>query len=139
MTTVIENPAGAPAPVGPYSQVARIDVGTATLLVLSGQIGVADDGTVLDGLTAQSERIFDIVESLLGSCGATLADVVNIRTFMLDLGQLREYGAVRLARMAGHQPTSTTVQVGALFRPGALLEVEVTAVVAKEDKGSAGR
>ena len=139
MTAVIENPVGAPAPVGPYSQVARIDMGAATLLVLSGQIGVADDGTVLDGMTAQSERIFDIVESLLGAYGATLADVVNIRTYMLDLGQLAEYGAVRRTRLAGRQPTSTTVQVSALFKPGALLEVEVTAVLAEEDQARSGR
>ena len=134
MTAVIENPVGAPAPVGPYSQVARIDAGATTLLVLSGQLGVDDDGTVLDGMTAQSQRIFDIVEALLGAYGATLADVVNIRTYMLDLGQLAEYGAVRQARLAGRRPTSTTVQVAGLFKPDALLEVEVTAVLAKEEQ-----
>ncbi|WP_133851568.1 RidA family protein [Labedaea rhizosphaerae] len=139
MTAVIENPVGAPGPVGPYSQVARIDVGAATLLVLSGQIGVDDDGNVLDGVAAQSERIFDIVAALLSAYGATLADVVNIRTYMLDLGQLADYGAVRRARMAGRQPTSTTVQVAALFKPGALLEVEVTAVLAKEDPAPSSR
>lgn len=139
MTAVIENPVGAPAPVGPYSQVARIDMGTVTLLVLSGQLGVDDDGKVLDGVTAQSERIFDIVEALLDACGATLADVVNIRTYMLDLGQLAEYGAVRQARLAGRRPTSTTVQVAALFKPDAVLEVEVTAVLAKEDTAAVSR
>lgn len=88
--------------------------------MLSGQIGIDDEGIVLDGMTAQSERIFDIVESLLGAYGATLADVVNIRTYMLDLGRLAEYGAGaadqdgRAPAHQHHRPGGGAVQAGRL-------------------------
>jgi cation diffusion facilitator family transporter len=40
----IDNPAAAPAPVGAYSQVARINIGTGALLFLSGQVALDDVG-----------------------------------------------------------------------------------------------
>lgn len=55
---------------------------------------------------------------------------MNLRTFLTDMGTIRGYGRVRLARLAGHKPTSTTVEVSRLFLPGALVEVEALAVVA---------
>ncbi|GAB3399920.1 RidA family protein [Flindersiella endophytica] len=130
MRTSLENPPDAAQPVGPYSQVARIDLGAGALLILSGQIGVGDDGElVAGGVQEQSERIFEILEGLLAHYGASFADVVNIRTFLVDLDQLGEYGAVRRKYFDGNPPTSTTVEVSRLFRPGALLEVEVVAAV----------
>lgn len=130
MTVSLENPPGAAQPVGPYSQVARIDLGATSLLILSGQIGVGDDGELVPGgMKEQSERIFEILRGLLAHYGAGFADVVNIRTFLVDMDQLQEYGAVRRKYFDGDPPTSTTVEVSRLFRPGALLEVEVVAVV----------
>jgi 2-iminobutanoate/2-iminopropanoate deaminase len=45
------------------------------------------------------------------------------------MDRLREYGEVRLSYLGDARPTSTTVEVSRLFRPGALLEVDITAVV----------
>jgi enamine deaminase RidA (YjgF/YER057c/UK114 family) len=42
---------------------------------------------------------------------------------------LKEYAAVRVRYLTGTPPTSTTVEVSKLFRDGALIEVEVVAVV----------
>jgi 3-hydroxyisobutyrate dehydrogenase-like beta-hydroxyacid dehydrogenase len=128
----IDNPDGVAPPVGPYSHVARLDLGTGTLLTLSGQIAVDDAGDLVGegDIRAQTRRIFEIIGGILGSHGATLADVVNIRTFMTDLGMLPAYGEVRRQYLASTPPTSTTVEVPRLFRPGALLEIEVTAAVA---------
>ncbi len=66
--------------------------------------------------------------AILAAHGATLADVVNIRAYLTDMGQLPEYGKVRAARFTGTPPTVTTVEVSRLFVPGALLEVEVLAI-----------
>ena len=131
MTTIFDNPATVPAPAGAYSQVARLDLGARTLLVLSGQIALDDEGNLVGkgGMAAQSERIFAIIGGILDAHGATFADVVNIRTFLTDMSLLREYGAVRRKYLTGTPPTSTTVEVSRLFRPGALLEVEVIAAV----------
>jgi enamine deaminase RidA (YjgF/YER057c/UK114 family) len=79
-------------------------------------------------MAAQAEFIMDNITAILAAHGASLADVVNIRTFLTDMGQLSEYGKVRAARFTGTPPTITTVEVSRLWVPGALLEVEVLAI-----------
>lgn len=126
----IENPETGPKPVGPYSQVARIDLGGSCLLILSGQIGVDESGTLVGGdMAEQTAQAFDNIEALLKPYGADLRAVANIRTYVADMSKIREYGRVRLERFGDHVPTSTTVQVSKLFMPGALVEMEITAVV----------
>jgi 2-iminobutanoate/2-iminopropanoate deaminase len=129
---VIDNPATVAAPVGAYSHVARVDVGTATLLFLSRQIALDDDGALVGegDMLAQATRVFELIGAILAAHGATFADVVNVRTFLTDMALLPQYGQVRQAVFTGPPPTSTTVEVSGLFRAGALVEVEVVAAVA---------
>jgi 2-iminobutanoate/2-iminopropanoate deaminase len=84
-----------------------------------------------DDMTAQADFIMDNIAAILASHGSGLNDVVNIRTYLTDMGRLAEYGAVRAARFPENhpRPTSTTVGVSRLFVPGALLEVEVLAFI----------
>ncbi len=131
MALTLDNPASVPAPFGArFAHVARIDLGAGALLLLAGQTGVDEHGDVVEpgDVAAQSERIFDSVEGLLAAHGAGLADIAHIRTFLTDLDDLPGYARVRGRRMAGLRPASTTVEVSRLFLPGAVLEVEVTAV-----------
>lgn len=132
----LDNPPTVAAPFGDrFAHVARLAAGGGALLMLAGQVAVDDAGEVVapGDAGAQAERIFEIVEGILAGHGATLADVAHIRTFMTDLDDLPAYGAVRRARFpaapATVPPASTTVEVSRLFLPGAVLEVEVTAVV----------
>jgi 2-iminobutanoate/2-iminopropanoate deaminase len=131
--TVFDSPAGVPAPpAGRYSHIADIDLGTRKLLVLSGQIALDQDGGLVGNgnMTAQADFVFDQIETILAARGAAFSDVVNIRTYLTDMGQIAEYGAARRKRFdPDAMPTSTTVEVSRLFVDGALLEVEVTAVV----------
>ncbi|MGY0233938.1 RidA family protein [Longispora urticae] len=132
MRLTLDNPAGVSAPYGDrFAHVARIDPGPGALLITSGQIAADDAGDVVGpgDITAQSERIFELIGEILAAHGASLADVAHIRTFMTSLDDLPGYGAVRRRLFPGTPPTSTTVEVGRLFHPDALLEVEVTAVV----------
>ncbi|MPZ86165.1 MAG: RidA family protein [Actinophytocola sp.] len=131
MTVTFHNPPTAPAPAAAYSNVAEIDLGACKLLILSGQAALDDDGHVVGGddLGAQTAFVFDSIGALLADRGATFDDVVNIRTYMADMDRLAEYGAVRRAYLTDRLPTSTTVEVSRLFRPGLLLEVDITAVV----------
>jgi 2-iminobutanoate/2-iminopropanoate deaminase len=125
-----DNPATVPAPFGRYSHVARAEVGGKTILQVSGQVAIDGDGKIVGGndMAAQAEYIMDNITAILAAQGATLADVVNIRTYVTDMDQLPEYGKVRAARFTGTPPTVTTVEVSRLFVPGALLEVEVLAL-----------
>lgn len=123
MHVTLDSPASAPQPLSPYySQVARVEQADGSaLLFLSGQIAA---GTTL---AEQSRGVFETISALLKAHGATLADVINIRTYLTDIGKLDEYGTVRREFLTGTPPTSMTFEVPRLFRPEALIEVEVVA------------
>ncbi|MER6059925.1 RidA family protein [Streptomyces sp. NPDC001792] len=125
MQITLDNPASAPQPLSPYySQVARIEhADGSALLFLSGQI--AEGAT----LAEQTRGVFETIDALLKAHGASLADVVNIRTYLTDIGKLDEYGTVRRRFLTGTPPTSMTFEVPRLFRPEAQVEVEVVAAV----------
>jgi 2-iminobutanoate/2-iminopropanoate deaminase len=133
---VLDNPAGVPAPPpGRYSHVCSLQFGDSSLLLLSGQVAVDDNLAVVGpgDMRAQSERIFEILGRILDAHGATFADIVNIRTYLTDISRLGEYAEVRLRYLPNDRPpTSTTVEVSALFLPDAVIEVEVTALVDRQ-------
>lgn len=131
----VSNPSGVPTPPGRYSHVASIPrAGARTLLFVSGQIALGDDGEVTcpGDMAGQAERVFELLGRLLADKGATFDDVFTIRTYLTDMAQLADYGRIRARYITGPPPTSTTVQVVRLFRPEALLEVEVVAAVGEE-------
>jgi len=122
----LDNPASAPQPLSPfYSQVARVEhEDGGALLFVSGQI--AEGAT----LAEQSRGVFETLDALLRAHGATLADIINIRTCLTDISGLQEYAAVRAEFLTGTPPTSMTFEVPRLFRSEALIEIEVVAAVA---------
>ncbi|MGW1914269.1 RidA family protein [Streptomyces sp. NPDC002076] len=125
MQITLNSPATAPQPLSPYySQVARVEhADGSALLFLSGQI--AEGHT----LAEQTRGVFETIDALLKAHGASLADVINIRTYLTDISKLDEYGTVRRQFLTGAPPTSMTFEVPRLFRPEAQVEVEVVAAV----------
>ena len=129
----LDNPAGVPTSLTKaFSNVAVIPLGDRTPLMLAGQVAWDDDRRIVGGddLRAQTRRVLDLISEILAAHGATLADVVSLRTFLTDISRIREYGEVRAEYFQGlPAPTSTTVEVASLFLPEALIEVEATAVI----------
>jgi enamine deaminase RidA (YjgF/YER057c/UK114 family) len=134
MKVTLDNPASAPQPLSPYySQVARVEQADGSaLLFVSGQIAEGET------LAEQSRGVFETIEALLKAHGGTLADIINIRTYLTDIDRLQEYGAVRREFLTGTPPTSMTFEVPKLFRPEAQIEVEVVAAVRPGSQGSQG-
>ncbi|MGW6282716.1 Rid family hydrolase [Kribbella sp. NPDC055071] len=133
MKLTLDNPASVAAPFADrFANVARININGGALLILAGQVAVDDAGEVVapGDAGAQSERIFEVIGGLLAAHGAGFGDVVHIRTFMTNLDDLPAYGAVRGKVFHGvtPPPASTTLEVSRLFLPGAVLEVELTAI-----------
>jgi 3-hydroxyisobutyrate dehydrogenase len=121
------NPSSVPAPAGAYSHAVR----AGDLLFVSGQAALDDGGNVVGegDIDVQSEFVFDCLERILANQGATFDDVVSIRTYLTDMTMLPRYGGVRSRRITGEPPSSTTVEVPKLFRPGLLIEVDVVAAL----------
>ena len=104
----------------------------ARLVVTSGQLALAADGSVPEGAKAQAQLCFENCAAILASAGMAPADVIRINAFVTDRSHMAGYMAARDAWLAGipRLPASTLVIVTGFTRPEFLVEVEVTAAKA---------
>lgn len=116
---------GAPAAIGPY--VHAVAVGD--LLFTSGQIPLTLDGSMPEGIAAQTEQVFDNLAAVLAAAGTGLDRVVKATVFVTDLGDFATLNAVYEKRFGSHKPARSTVQVAALPR-GASVEIELVVSLA---------
>jgi 2-iminobutanoate/2-iminopropanoate deaminase len=116
---------GAPKAIGPYSQAIRSD----RLLFLSGQIPLDPvTGEMVQGdVGAQTERVMDNLDAILGAAGLGFAQVVKATIYLTDLGDYAKVNAAYARRFAEAAPARSTVQVAALPR-GARLEIDLIAM-----------
>lgn len=129
MRTTFDNPSTVPPPVGPYSHVARLEVGDGTLLFLSGQLAVDAAGKLVGegSMAEQAAFVLETIGKILAAHGSAFDNIVNIRTFLTDMSALGDYLAARSKCLTAEPPTSTTVEVSGLAIPGALIEIEAVA------------
>ena len=79
---------------------------------------------------AQTERDFENLGFALAAAGATFADIVKFGVYVTDTSILPTVREIRDRHVdRARPPASTAVQVGALFRPGYLVEIDALAVV----------
>jgi len=103
----------------------------ARLVAIAGQVAMDEHGDLVGGddPRAQAERVFENLRLALASADATFADVVKFGIFVTDIALLPVIRETRDRYIdVEHPPVSTAVQVGALFQPGYLIEVEALAV-----------
>ncbi len=101
------------------------------LIVTSGQLGLAADGSVPESVEAQAEICFANIDAILRAAGAGREAVVRINAFVTDRAYMAGYMAARDAWLADvdRLPASTLVIVSGFTRPDFRVEVEVTAAV----------
>ena len=90
MMRQIISTAAAPAAIGTYSQAVR----AGATIYLSGQIGLDPASmTLVAGIDAQIQRVFDNLAAVAAAAGATLDDAVKVNIYLTDLahfGQVNE-------------------------------------------------
>ena len=131
MQTTRTNPDSVAPPIGSYSHVVRVETGDAAWIHVSGQIALAPDGTLVgeNDLAAQTEQVFENLSRILEASGATFDDVVKLQTYLTTLDGLPGMREVRSRFITADPPASTAVRISELLYPGALIEVDVVAVV----------
>lgn len=120
------NPTTIAPPLAQYSHGILVPAG-ARLLVTSGQLGIAPDGSVPDDVEAQAELCFKAIGAILADAGMTFADVIRFNAFVTDRAFFPVYGRVRARYVAGDAFASTLIVVSGFTRPEMKIEVEVTA------------
>jgi 2-iminobutanoate/2-iminopropanoate deaminase len=109
---------------GPYSPVLRIKA--SELIVISGQVAVAPDGSLTsENFAQQSEDTLKNCLKQLASAGCSLADVFKVNVYLADLADWGAFNAVYTKLMPDPKPVRTAIGCGLL--PGYLVEVEMWA------------
>jgi enamine deaminase RidA (YjgF/YER057c/UK114 family) len=113
-----------------YSRAVRVGPHVA----VAGTTGTGHD------VVAQTRDALRRIDLALTKSGASLRDVVRTRTYLTDISQWREVGAVHSDVFGAIRPAATMVQVAALIAPELLVEIEVDAYVYDGDceTGSGG-
>jgi 2-iminobutanoate/2-iminopropanoate deaminase len=97
-------------------------------LVISGQVGATADGTILEGLEAQTEQVFDNLFAVLKAADMELADLVKLTIFCAAPDGAATVREIRNRRLGRHAPASTFLHVAGLANPKYLVEIEGEAV-----------
>lgn len=126
---VSHNPSTVAPPFGTYSHGIEVPAG-ARWLYASGQVGVMPDGTVADGIEAQSEWALRNLMAVLDAAGMEPRDLVRLNQYLTRAEDVGAFRAVRARFLGELRPASTLVMVGALASPDWLVEVEAVAAKA---------
>jgi 2-iminobutanoate/2-iminopropanoate deaminase len=122
MTWKPVQPATMTKPAAPYTPV----VISGDHVYTSGQVALDADGSVVTGgVTEQTRQVLANVRTCLEAAGCTLADVVKVTAFLVDLADFEAYNAVYRETFAEPYPARSTVQAGLV--PPFLVEIEVVA------------
>ena len=114
----------APAAIGPYSQ----GIVANGVLYTAGQIALdpASGQVVAGDVVAQTEQVFRNLAAILGSAGASWADVCKATVYLMDMGDFPRVNEVYARVMGDARPARSTVQVAGLPR-GVLVEIDLVA------------
>ncbi|HEY4964690.1 MAG TPA: RidA family protein [Candidatus Saccharimonadales bacterium] len=118
---------------GFYTPAKKIDLGNAYLIFVSGQqVGKNEnDEAITNDIEEQTELVFKALEKTLNAAGASIDDVVKAQIFLTDIADFTKVSAIRDKWFANSKPVSTLVEVNAMTRKGAKIEIELTAVIKK--------
>jgi 2-iminobutanoate/2-iminopropanoate deaminase len=122
--TVRTDKAPAPFQGAPYSQ----GVVHGDLVFVSGQLGIdPESGDMVEGgIGAQTERTMQNVSAVLEAAGSSLANVLQVSIFLVDLGDFAAMNEIYAKYVGPDFPARATVQIGAL-PSAARVEIAVVA------------
>jgi 2-aminomuconate deaminase len=87
----------------------------------------ADDSIAGADIRTQTRSVIENIRDILAAAGASLADVVEVSTFLLSMDDFGGYNEV-YGEFFGYQgPARTTVAVAALPHPQLLIEIKAVA------------
>ena len=118
---------------GFYSPAKKIDMGGFYMIFVSGQQvdKNENDEAITDNVEEQTELVFQAIEKILKAANASIDDVVKAQIFLTDINDFSKVCAIRDKWFLVSKPVSTLVEVNAMTRKGAKIEIEVTAVIKK--------
>lgn len=133
MTARVIQPAGWPRPRGYVNGISA----RGRHIFIAGQIGWSEHGVLVgNDLISQTRQALRNIVAILAADDAEPAHLVRLTWYVVDrqdyLNRAESLGTAYREVMGAHYPAMSVVQVAALVEPGALVEIEATAVVHDE-------
>lgn len=120
------NPQNIHEPVGSY--VHQIEIkGDERLLVISGQVGMKEDGTVPEDPLEQLGLALDNILRNLEAANMDVKDLIKINSYLVGEFDTARGREVIKSKLQGHKPCSTLVYVSRLAAPIYRVEIEAWA------------
>ena len=116
----------APAAIGPYSQAIRVG----RTVYVSGEVGIDPTTGNFKGplIGDQTDQALMNVAAILAAAGLTLDNVVATTVYLLDVNDFTGMNAAYANLFSKPFPARATIQVAALPKKGALVEISAIAV-----------
>src|SRR5262247_2402787 len=121
---------------GRFSEAVTV-TGPGKLIFLAG-VGAEDEGATpgviryKDDFMGQCRYAYDKIKRLLERHGANLGDIVKMVTYVTDIRYQADYGKCRVEAFGNLPlPAHTFLNINQLAWPGMIVEIDVTAIVAK--------
>ncbi len=115
----------APTAVGGYAQAVEVTAAS-RLLLISGQVPLARDGSLATGFEQQCRQAWANVEAQLRAAGLGLDNLVKVTIFLADRAHAMENRKIRQEVLAGRR-TAVTVVIAGIFDESWLIEIEAIA------------
>lgn len=114
----------APQAIGPYSQAIKAN----GVIYTSGQIGLNPQGTLVEGIEAQTRQVLNNLSEVLKAGGSNLQQVFKTTIFLSNMEDFALVNAIYAEFFGEHKPARSTVAVKTLPK-NALVEIECMALV----------
>ena len=97
------------------------------VLFISGQVGVKPDGSLAEGIEAQTEAALNNIGELPRSASMDFEDITRLNTYLVNREDITKVRSVREGILGGAEPASTLVLVAGLASEDWLIEIEAIA------------
>lgn len=114
-------------PIGPYSHIAK----AGPFISISATAGVDPATGLLAGpdVYSQARQILIAFRAMLESVGSSLEQVMHVTVFLTNVDDFEEMNRAYREAFTTHLPARTVIGVSALPKKGALLTMNLNAVV----------
>lgn len=119
------NPVDVHTPLGFYSH--QAEVSSERILVISGQVGMREDGTIPEDPHEQIDLAFENVIRNLRAAKMEVKDLIKLTYYLVGEFDTTRRREIVSSKLQGHRPCSTLLFVAALASPQLRVEIDAWA------------
>lgn len=98
------------------------------MLFVAGQVGVASDGSLGEGIADQTRQAIANLNAVLSEAGMSADNIAKLTIYLTDAAHMPQFSEAARSLLPAIPPAITLIVVKALAAPPMLVEIEAIAV-----------